>query len=311
MLHAERHVDRPVRQPDLGLRGALGQLGLVDEVIGRGGRRLEEQALHGVDAAARPVRQEHQGLGRAEAVLAVAVLPHGAPAPVALAHRLHGLDDGAVLGVRASAPRSPCSCTYDQFVTSFGPEVDRAPRARARRTAGRPPAAPRPVPPRRRSPPPAPSAPAGVGGGTYGARTAGAALPTACRSPPCPDHRRRGHRPDALGGRPPSPVLGTTPRSAPSACCFARRQARAAKMQPTPNAHPAMQVDGDEPHGEEPDVVEAPLRVEHLGQRERRPQRRHREPEAAPQRHRHHDADAGHDEGPRVGLGEQLVQIAW
>ena len=100
VVDAPVDVERAVRQVALRRARPGRQLDLGQEVERGGRRRLEVQALHRADAAVGPVRQQHQGHGRAVAVELPLVLPEGAAAAVLLADLLHGQHDVAVLAVR-------------------------------------------------------------------------------------------------------------------------------------------------------------------------------------------------------------------
>ena len=100
MLDAFGHVGRGrVVEAAHRVGGLVRELGRVEEVVGRGGRRLVVEALLGADAAVGPVGQEHQGVGGAHLVELGLVLPHGPPAAVrrVLAQLLHLGDQGEVL----------------------------------------------------------------------------------------------------------------------------------------------------------------------------------------------------------------------
>jgi len=102
VLDPAGHVEGAVGQVPLGPGRHGGELGLVQEVERRGGRRLEVEALHGADAAVGPVRQEHEGHGRAVADELRLVLPHGPTAALLGPHGLHRLDEVPVLVVAAA-----------------------------------------------------------------------------------------------------------------------------------------------------------------------------------------------------------------
>ena len=99
VVDAQLDVERAVGQVALRTRRRRGELRLVDEVVRRGRRRLEEEALHRADAAVGPVRQQHRRHRGAVGVEVGVVLPHGPPAALGRPDRGHGVDQGLVLGV--------------------------------------------------------------------------------------------------------------------------------------------------------------------------------------------------------------------
>ena len=83
----------------------VGQLALGEEVVRRGGRRLEVEALHRADAPVGEVRQQHRRHRRAVGLEPVAVLPEGPAAAVVgvLPEPAHGGEHRLQLGPAALA----------------------------------------------------------------------------------------------------------------------------------------------------------------------------------------------------------------
>ena len=96
-------IECAVGKVALGPRRSGRQLGLHQEMVGRRGRGLEVEALHGADAPIGPVRQQHRRHRRAVgAETAGAVLPQRRAAAPALADAAHGVDQVPVLGAAPS-----------------------------------------------------------------------------------------------------------------------------------------------------------------------------------------------------------------
>ncbi len=103
MLHPDRSVVVDVPQLAHGIRGTLRHRRRRQEVVRRGARRLEEEALHRRDAAVGPVRKQHQGHRGAVLTVVAVVLPQRSTATVLLADPTHRRDELVVLGVLRSS----------------------------------------------------------------------------------------------------------------------------------------------------------------------------------------------------------------